>query len=160
MFDAGYGAGILVSWVGRFSPRVVRPRTLAQVPVADEKFPGAQGSKTRSGGARRSGCCHCRVMMRHEAVVALRKIMGVHYLTEGRLHGVARPFHQLHRKGGLVVVLLSLGAAGLMLRVASDRSAKAVGYDHGITVKMTMRHPHGRVESVRPGVMTLMIGQG
>ena len=119
-----------------------------------------KAAKLVVGGARRSGCCHCRVMMCHEAVVALCRIMGVHYLTEGTLRGVAMPFHQRHRKGGLVVVLLSLGAAGLMPRVASDRSATAAVYDHGTTVKLTMRHPHGRVISVRPGVMTMMIVQG
>ena len=120
-----------------------------------------KAAKLVVGGARRSGCCHCRVMMCHEAVVALCRIMGVHYLTEGRLHGVARPFHQLHRKGGLVVVLLSLGAAGLMPRVASDRSAETVGYDHRSAMKMTLGHPHGFVGArMYPDFLTMAIGQG
>ena len=112
-------------------------------------------------GARRSGCCHCRVMMCHEAEVALCTIMGVHYLTEGTLRGVARPFHQRHRKGGLVVVLLSLGAAGLMPHVASHRSAERVGYDHRSAMKMTLGHPHGFVGArMYLDFSTMMIGQG
>ena len=157
--EKGWATGLaVVTWIPvlRGDPRLhshaSRRRPAEPVPTQVPK-----AAKLVVGGARRSGCCHCHLMIFPDVLSRMRH---EHYPTDNTHPGVARPHHQGHHRGGLVVVLVLFKAAGLMPRVASDRSASATAYGHRTTMKMIASHPRGRVISVHPGGMTMLIRQG